>query len=304
MATAGGSLRQGQAYAVNGMRPEQNVYLVDGGAEPEPHGRRLRAAAARGRDCRVPHPHAERAARVRRHRRCHDQRGHKVGRQPILTAALYEFLRNDAFDARNFFSAEVEPLNQHQFGGTLGGPDRARPRCSSSATTRASATSRASPPRPRCPPRPERQGDFSEMGRPAAEHRRRRRAVSGQPHSAAGASTRSHAMCWTCTRSATSRRRSIARRWLAGTMLDQAGGRVDFNPSASDQLFARYSYSGGHNINPISVRGTDVPGFPTRDDIADALGRGVAPRASCPRRLTNSLRGDVPAPPASSSTSA
>ena len=30
VATAGGSLRQGQAYAVNGMRPEQNVYLLDG----------------------------------------------------------------------------------------------------------------------------------------------------------------------------------------------------------------------------------------------------------------------------------
>ena len=30
VATAGGTLRQGQAYAVNGMRPEQNVYLVDG----------------------------------------------------------------------------------------------------------------------------------------------------------------------------------------------------------------------------------------------------------------------------------
>jgi hypothetical protein len=31
VATAGGSLRQGQAYAVNGMRPESNMYLVDGG---------------------------------------------------------------------------------------------------------------------------------------------------------------------------------------------------------------------------------------------------------------------------------
>src|SRR4029453_14824963 len=28
VATAGGSLRQGQAYAVNGMRPESNMYLV------------------------------------------------------------------------------------------------------------------------------------------------------------------------------------------------------------------------------------------------------------------------------------
>jgi hypothetical protein len=30
VARAGGSLREGQAYVVNGMRPEQNVYLVDG----------------------------------------------------------------------------------------------------------------------------------------------------------------------------------------------------------------------------------------------------------------------------------
>jgi hypothetical protein len=35
---------------------------------------------------------------------------------------LYEFLRNDKLDARNFFSAEVEPLKQNQFGATLGGP--------------------------------------------------------------------------------------------------------------------------------------------------------------------------------------
>ena len=87
VATAGGSLRQGQAYAVNGMRPEQNIYLVDGAQNNEPDGRRLRAEAAGRRDCRVPHPHAERAARVRRHRRRHDQRGHAVGRQPRSTAA-------------------------------------------------------------------------------------------------------------------------------------------------------------------------------------------------------------------------
>ena len=62
---------------------------------------------------------------------------------------------------------------------------------------------------------------------------------------------------------------SIYRETLVGTnVLDSAGARVDFNASANDQIFARYSYSGGHNINPISVRGTDVPGFPTRDDLS------------------------------------
>ena len=36
--------------------------------------------------------------------------------------AVWEFLRNDAFDARNFFSPETPPLRRNQFGGTLGGP--------------------------------------------------------------------------------------------------------------------------------------------------------------------------------------
>lgn len=35
---------------------------------------------------------------------------------------LFEFLRNDAMDARSFFSAEPEALKRNQFGGALGGP--------------------------------------------------------------------------------------------------------------------------------------------------------------------------------------
>ena len=38
---------------------------------------------------------------------------------------LFEFLRDDALDARNFFnflSDEPEPFSRHQFGGTIGGP--------------------------------------------------------------------------------------------------------------------------------------------------------------------------------------
>jgi hypothetical protein len=34
---------------------------------------------------------------------------------------------------------------------------------------------------------------------------------------------------------------------------DQAGGRLDFNVSSKDQLFARFSYSGGYDFNPVSV---------------------------------------------------
>ena len=37
-------------------------------------------------------------------------------------ATLFEFLRNDALDARNLFSATVDPLRRNQFGFVAGGP--------------------------------------------------------------------------------------------------------------------------------------------------------------------------------------
>src|SRR5579863_9975994 len=44
-----------------------------------------------------------------------------------LHGSLFEFVRNDAFDAKNFFdspAAPIPPFRQNQFGGTLGGPVR------------------------------------------------------------------------------------------------------------------------------------------------------------------------------------
>jgi hypothetical protein len=35
---------------------------------------------------------------------------------------LYEYVRNTAFDARNFFDPTVPPMHRNQFGGTIGGP--------------------------------------------------------------------------------------------------------------------------------------------------------------------------------------
>lgn len=36
--------------------------------------------------------------------------------------SLYEYLRNSALDARNFFDPNVPPFRRNQFGGTVGGP--------------------------------------------------------------------------------------------------------------------------------------------------------------------------------------
>ena len=65
---------------------------------------------------------------------------------------------------------------------------------------------------------------------------------------------------------------------------DQAGGRLDFNPSPDNQIFARYSYSGGNNINPVSVRGTDVPGLPDAGRLLDAPRDASRARISSRRR--------------------
>jgi outer membrane receptor protein involved in Fe transport len=39
-----------------------------------------------------------------------------------LHGGLFEFFRNDAFDANNFFATQKTPLHMNQFGGNMGGP--------------------------------------------------------------------------------------------------------------------------------------------------------------------------------------
>ena len=123
VATAGGSLRQGQAYAVNGMRPEQNIYLVDGAQNMN----RMDGGYA----VKIP-VDAIAEFRILTQSAPPEYGGTGGATTSVVTrgggnqfhGSAYEFLRNDAFDARNFFSREVEPLDQHQFGATVGGPLR------------------------------------------------------------------------------------------------------------------------------------------------------------------------------------
>ena len=83
VATAGGSLRQGQAYAVNGMRPEQNMYLVDGAQNINrmDGGYALKLPVDAIAEFRILTQSAP--PEYRRHRRRDDQRRHPVGQQPV-----------------------------------------------------------------------------------------------------------------------------------------------------------------------------------------------------------------------------
>src|SRR6202162_3501091 len=123
LAEAGGSLRDGQAYAVNGQRPESNNFLIDGANNFN---------GVDGGFVLKPPVDAITEFRILTHN-ANAEFGNALGSTTnIITrsgtnrfhGALWEFFRNDIFDATNYFAAKTEPLKQNQFGGTFGGPIR------------------------------------------------------------------------------------------------------------------------------------------------------------------------------------
>jgi hypothetical protein len=118
---AGGSLRDGQAYAVNGQRPESNNFLIDGANNFN---------GVDGGFVLKPPLDAITEFKILTHN-ANAEFGDALGSTTnIITrsgtngfhGSLWEFLRNDAFDATNYFASSTEPLKQNQFGGRFGGP--------------------------------------------------------------------------------------------------------------------------------------------------------------------------------------
>lgn len=263
--TAGGSLRQGQAYAVNGMRPESNMYLVDGALNQN----RMDGGFA----LKVP-VDAIAEFRILTQSAPPEYGGTGGATTSVVSrtgsneihGTIYQFLRNDKVDARNFFSERVEPLRQNQFGATLGGPVR-KDRFFlfgyfEGFRNRQGATYSATVPTAR-----QRLGDFSERTAPLINFAAGGVALPGNriPDAAIHPIARRILDLYPAGNITPSLYRATV---VAEDDYNQAGARADYNFSASNQAFVRYSYSGGHAVNPISVRGSEVPGFPTRDETA------------------------------------
>ena len=123
LAEAGGIARSGQAYAVNGERPESNNYLLDGASNVDSvnGGYALREPVDAVSEFRILTLNAP------------AEYGQTSGATTSMVTKsgsnqfhgdVYDFLRNSAMDSRNFFAPRTEPLHRNQFGATLGGPIR------------------------------------------------------------------------------------------------------------------------------------------------------------------------------------
>lgn len=112
-----------QGFSANGLRPQSNNFLLDGADNNETG---LGSAAA------VPSPDALQEFRILTNSYSAEYGRGGGAVVNVLTrsggnqfhGSLYNFLRNDVFDARNFFSPDVPNLTQNQFGATFGGPLR------------------------------------------------------------------------------------------------------------------------------------------------------------------------------------
>jgi hypothetical protein len=269
LAEAGGSLRSGQAYAVNGQRPESNQYLLDGTTNVNrvDGGFVLRTPIDAIQEFRILTESAP-----------PEYGGTSGAITTVITRSgtnnlhgdLYEFLRNDKLDTRNFFAAQVEPLKQNQFGGTVGGPVRKNRdfffAYYEGFRNRQGITKAAT-----VPTQAERNGDFSgltdpETGAPVPliDY------FTGQPFPGnripqidpiAQGLLKFYPLG------------NVAPNLFSSTQVmtndtNQGGGNFDHVFSDRDQASLRYSYAAGSNVNPLSIDGADVPGFPVGEDLA------------------------------------
>lgn len=278
LAEAGGTLRDGQAYAVNGQRPESNNFLIDGANNFN---------GVDGGFVLKPPVDAITEFKILTHN-ANAEFGNSLGSTTnIITrsgtnsfhGALWEFLRNDAFDATNYFSSSTEPLKQNQFGGTFGGPIRKEKTFffgfyegfrNRQGETQGSTV----------PSLPERQGNFGQLCNAAQNETFDSNGMCSNPdHQLFNIFAKqpipynqltfidplSQGLLPLFPEPNSGTNVFVSTQTLRDDT-NQFGLRLDHYLSTSDSLNFRYMFSDGTRVDPLSPSGASVPGFPVGEN--------------------------------------
>ena len=287
---AGGSLREGQAYAVNGQRPESNNFLVDGADNFN---------GVDGGFVLQPPVDAIAEFRILTHT-ASAEFGHSTGSTTNIVTrsgtnnfhgALWEFFRNDALDAKSFFADSVEPLHRNQFGATIGGPIK-KDKTFFFAYYEGLRNSQGETTRTTVPSDLERTGDFGQLctsqggafddggictkgGEPFPDGQLGlvlTNPVTPVPFnqifpvfSADAISPISQNILPFYPHANQGLNTFVATQTLTSDN-DQFGVRLDHYLTPKDMLNFRYSFSQGSQIDPLSTSGANVPGFPVGEN--------------------------------------
>ncbi|MGC1449232.1 MAG: carboxypeptidase regulatory-like domain-containing protein [Candidatus Sulfotelmatobacter sp.] len=271
LAEAGGSLRDGQAYAVNGQRPESNNFLIDGANNFN---------GVDGGFVLKPPVDAITEFRILTHN-ANAEFGNSLGSTTnIITrsggnhyhGALWEFLRNNVFDSTNYFGRQVEPLKQNQFGGTIGGPIR-KDRTFFFGYYEGFRNRQGETDSSTVPSQAELQGDFRAIcpegftgGLCNNPNHQLFNVFLNQPYpdnqfdmSSVSTLTKNLLSYFPSPNNGTNVFTSTQ---VVHQDTNQFGLRLDQYLGASDVLNFRYAFSDGTQLHPIATSGASVPGFP------------------------------------------
>lgn len=265
----GGSRRSGHAYSINGQRPESNNFLVD--------GTRTVNRVDGGFVFKLPMDSIE-EFKILTHTAPPEYGGTSGGNTTIVTRSggnelhgtFCEFIRNDFFDAKNYFSANKEPLKQNQFGVTAGGPIvknklfffayyegfRNRQGITHGITV---------------PTLLERAGDFSQSATKPIDPTTGQRYPQDRVPSELFSSISNTILKWYPVPDVNTGNVATTTE-VGGNHTDQGGAKLDWTLSPMDLIAVRYAYAGQANENPFSILGSDTPGFPVGDSLTTNLG--------------------------------
>jgi len=274
---AGGPARAGQAYAVDGQRPESNNFMIDGADNVN--------AVDAGYVLKPPID-AIAEFRILTHN-ANAEFGRNTGSTTNIVTrggtnsfhgAAWEFLRNNAMDASDYFTQSVQPRKQNQFGATFGGPilkdktfffgyyEGFRNR--QGETVPATVPSLA-----------ERQGNFAQLCTSGFTN-----GLCNDPNPADGQQLYNFLTGAPVPNNQLTSIDPIANNILPFFPLpdsgpngfittqtlsennDQFGLRLDHYLSRADTLNFRYMFSAGPTTDPLSPVGANVPGFPVGED--------------------------------------